>query len=182
MVGLETDGGDDHNHKYVINQLALFGFFLLGNTDKINTTRGCPGLYFLNTANRAMAFLNTGFSGVALKSNVQVGDELLMDEIIGNASLMKPVREAVQEYDTELPLDILVLEHRLGCNIYVASSTIIDEPTVITEDGNNEEEIQESINSVEIQEVVEVGHHTDSSRSTSSTTSERVRKFFLGMG
>ena len=29
-----------------------------------------------------------------------------MDEVIGKASSMKPARVAVQEYDTELPLDI----------------------------------------------------------------------------
>ena len=46
LVGLETDGGGDHKHKHVQNKLALFGLFLLGNMDKINMTRGCPGLYF----------------------------------------------------------------------------------------------------------------------------------------
>ena len=41
--------------------------------------------------------------------------------------------------------------------------------------------MQEAIDFFEIQEVVEVGHKTDSSVSTSLTISERVCKLFLGM-
>ena len=74
LVGLEIDGGSDHNHKHVRNQLALFGLFILRNMDKLNVTRGYPGLSFLNTSERAMDFLNIGLSGFALKSNVQVVD------------------------------------------------------------------------------------------------------------
>ena len=42
LVGLDTDGGGDHNHKHVQNQLALFDLVLLGNMDKLNMTRGYP--------------------------------------------------------------------------------------------------------------------------------------------
>ena len=52
----------------------------------------------------------------------------------------------------------------------------------ITEYGNVEEEIQKASDSVEIQEVMEVGHQTCSSRSISPTISKQVRKFFPGMG
>ena len=31
FVGLETDGGGNHNHKHVRNQIALFGVFILGD-------------------------------------------------------------------------------------------------------------------------------------------------------
>ena len=89
LVVLETDGGGNHDHKHVRKQLALFGLFLLENMDKINMTRGCPGLYFIDTVERNMALLNIGLSGLALKSNVQVVDALLMDEVIVNASSMK---------------------------------------------------------------------------------------------
>ena len=88
----------------------------------------------------------------------------------------------MQEYDTELLLDIAVLEHRLGRNVDVADSASTDEPAVITGYGNNEEEIQEAIDSVEIQEVTEVGHQADSYRFTSISISKRVHKFFPGMG
>ena len=171
LDGLETDGGGDHNHKHVQNQLTLFSLFLVGNTDKLNVTCVCSGLYFINTAERAMDFLDIGLSGLALKYNVQVGNEFLMDEFIGKASLMKSARVAVQDYDTDLPLGISVLERRLGRNVYVAASTSTYEPAVITEDGDDEEEIQEVSNSVGIQEVVGVGQPTDSSGSTSPTIS-----------
>ena len=75
-----------------------------------------------------------------------------------------------------------VLEHRLGRNVYVATSNSTDEPAVITEDGNDEEEIQEASDSVIIQGVVEVGHHTDSYGSKSPTIPGQVCKFFPGMG
>ena len=86
-----------------------------------------------------MALLNIGLSGHALKSNVQVGDELLMYQVISKASLMKSVRADVQEYDTELPLAIAILECRFGRNVDVAISTSTDVPAVITEDEDDEE-------------------------------------------
>ena len=48
LVIFETDGGGDHNHKHVRNQIDLFGLFLSENMDNINMTRGCPGIYFIN--------------------------------------------------------------------------------------------------------------------------------------
>ena len=54
---------------------------------------------------------------------------------------MKSVRAAVQGHDTEIPLDIAVLEHLLRCNVDAAASTSEDEPAVITEDGDDEEKI-----------------------------------------
>ena len=182
LVGLEIDGGSDHNHNHVRNQIALFGLFSLGHMDKLNVTCVCSGISFLDTAERDMNFLNLGIYSLVLKSNVQVGDELLIDEVIVKASLMKSVRAAVQGYDTELPLAIAVLEHYLGRNISVAAITSTDEPVVITEGGYDKEEIQEASKSVEIKDIVEVGHQTDSSGSTSPTITERIRKFFPGMG
>ena len=129
-----------------------------------------------------MYLLNIGLSGLALRSNIQVGYEFLMDEVIGNAPLMKSVRAAVREYGTEVPLTISVLEHNLGRNVYVATSNSTDELAVITEDGNDKEEIKEASDSVKIKEVVEVGHHTDSYGSKSPTTTGRVCKLFPGMG
>ena len=129
-----------------------------------------------------MAMLNIGLSGLTLKSNVQVGDESWMDEVIGKASLMKSVRADAQEYEKELPLYISVLDRRLGRNVDVSASNGTDEPDIISEDRNYEEEIQEASDSVEIQEVVEVFHQSDSYRSTSPTISKQVRKLFPGMG
>ena len=54
-----------------------------------------------------------------------------MDEVIGKAPSMKPARASVQEYDTELPLDIAVMEIRMVRSVYVANITITDETVVI---------------------------------------------------
>ena len=62
-----------------------------------------------------------------------------MDEVIDKLSLIKSVRVDVKEYYTELPLVIAVLERRLGFNVDVVASTIIDDPEVVTEDGDDEE-------------------------------------------
>ena len=62
----------------------------------------------------------------------------------------------------------------MGQNVDVVASTSTDEPAVITEDGNCKEEIQEASDSVEINELVEVGHQTNSSGSTSPNTPRRV--------
>ena len=91
----------------------FFGLFFKRYMDKLNVTCGYPGLSFINTAKRAMDLLNIGIYGLAPKSNIQVGNEFLMDEVIGKASEMKSVRVAVQEYETYISLAISVLEHHL---------------------------------------------------------------------
>ena len=95
--------------------------------------------FFYQYSRESRGFLNIDLSGLALKSNVQVGNEFLMYEVIGKASLTKSVITAVQDYDTELPLAISVLEHHLVRNVYVAASTSTEEPEVITEDGDDKE-------------------------------------------
>ena len=42
-----------------------------------------------------MDLLNIGISGLPLNSNVQIDDTFLMYDVIGKASLVKSVREAV---------------------------------------------------------------------------------------
>ena len=96
MVGLETDGNIDHTKKNVLNKISLFCLFLLGNMDKLNMTLGFPGLYFINTSEGGMALLNISIYGLALKSNVQVGKEFLMDEITRKTLSVKSTRASVQ--------------------------------------------------------------------------------------
>ena len=95
LVGLDKDGSGNLNQKHVRNQIAILVLFILGIMDKLNMTCGCPGLSFLNIADRSMVFLNIGISGIVLKSNGQIGNEFWIDEVIGNASLIKSVRETV---------------------------------------------------------------------------------------
>ena len=94
-----------------------------------------------------MDLLNIGISGLPLNSNVQIDDAFLMYDVIGKASLVKSVREAVQEYDIEIPLGIAALERRLGQNVDVAASTSMKETEFTTGDVDNKEEIQEAITS-----------------------------------
>ena len=82
FVGLDIDGVSNHNHKHARNQITLFSLFILGNMDKLNVRHERPGLSFLNTAEITMDFLNIGLSGIVLKSNVQVGNGLFMDEVV----------------------------------------------------------------------------------------------------
>ena len=85
-----------------------------------------------------MALLNIGITGLVLNSNVQVGYELLMDEVIGKLSLIKSMRGAMQDYEIELPLDFF-LECHLGRNVDVAAINSMDEPEVIPEDVDEED-------------------------------------------
>ena len=85
LVGLDTDGGGNHNHYHGRNQLSISGLFLLGNMDNLNVKRGCLGLYFINTSKRDMPLLTIDIYGLVLKSNVQLGDEFFMDKVIGKA-------------------------------------------------------------------------------------------------
>ena len=59
-------------------------------------------------------------------------------------------------------------------SVDVDASTGTDDLVVITEYGDEEEEIKESRNPVKIQEIVEFGHHTKSSGSTSPTIPKKI--------
>ena len=110
-VLVECDGGPDHNLRHVGNQVSLFSLFLVGNMDKLVATRGCPGLSYLNSAERAMAILAIGVSSCALSIDPRT-EEWLMLEVLHGAMSMKAVRNAVIEYDTAVPQAIAVLERR----------------------------------------------------------------------
>ena len=45
--------------------------------------------FSLNTAEGGMALLDIGISGILLKSNIQVGKKILMDEVIGKSLSIK---------------------------------------------------------------------------------------------
>ena len=86
-----------------------------------------------------MSLLNIGLYGHELESNAQVGDELLMDEVIGKTKSMKSVMADVQEYEKYLSLASAVLERRLVCNVDVSTSTSTYEPEVRTDNGDDKE-------------------------------------------
>ena len=79
--------------------------------DKLSSIRGCPGLSYLNTAERAMLVLNLGLANLALSIDPNA-DEWLLNEVLAGTSSMKAVRAAVNQYAIELPKAITVLERR----------------------------------------------------------------------
>ena len=66
LVIFEYDGGPDHKLYHIANQIYLFAVLLVGNMDKLVATRGCPGLSYLNTSERAMDTLKIGLSGLEI--------------------------------------------------------------------------------------------------------------------
>lgn len=112
VVLFETDGGPDHNLTFLKNQLALFGLFLAGNMDKLSATRCCSGYSFLNVCERLMSLLTIGMSGLSLMMDPNA-DSFLMEDVIGNVSSMKGVRESIAEYDDAVAKVLGILERRL---------------------------------------------------------------------
>lgn len=110
-VLIEADGGPDHNLTFLSNKIALLGLFLIGNMDKLTATRGCPGLSYLNTAERAMANLNIGLSCLSLSLDPNM-DKWLYDNILKSATTMKATRKNILEYDEEKQIAIDILERR----------------------------------------------------------------------
>ena len=89
----------------------MFALFLVGNMYKLLATRGCPGFSCLNTAERAIAILNIGLSGLALSIYPNT-EELLLSEFLKGSMSIKSVRNDIEKYNTELPLAISVSERR----------------------------------------------------------------------
>lgn len=97
---LETDGGPDHNLKFLHNILSLLALFKLGKMDKLVAVRGCPGLSYLNTVERCMAILNLGLANLALVIDPTAPDWLF--DVLEGCGSMKEVRSAVALHDAEL--------------------------------------------------------------------------------
>ena len=62
----ECDGRPDHNLFHLENQISCFELFIVGNMEKLVETRGCTGLSYLKTAERAMDILNIELLGLEL--------------------------------------------------------------------------------------------------------------------
>ena len=136
LVLIECDGGPDHNLTFLSNQLALFGLFLVGKMDKLTTTRGCPGLSYLLTAERAMSNLNRGLSSLALRLDPNMPQWLR--DILASVNSMKGTRNAIAEYDDISAHAIDTLERRLArLSVVVATSDDNIENAVVTTDQND---------------------------------------------
>ena len=108
VVLLETDGGPDHNLKFLRNCISLLATFLVGNMDKLVAVRGCPGHSYLNTVERCMSILNLGLTNLGVRVDFDSPD-WLFDLLEGNGS-MKKLREAIALYDSDLQQAIIQRE------------------------------------------------------------------------
>lgn len=111
-VLLECDGGPDHNLTFFSNQLALLGLFLAGDMDNLMATRGCPGLSYLLTAERAMPNLNLGISSLATQMDPNM--PRFLKELQRGLTTMKDTRRALIDYDEVIKVAIAVLERRIA--------------------------------------------------------------------
>ena len=115
---LGTDGGPDHNLKFLHNILSLLALFKLGKMDKLVAVCGCPGLSYLNTVERCMAILNLGLANLALVINPTAPDWLF--DVLKRCGSMREVQSAVALHDAELvswmcdiPLCFLLMCHHI---------------------------------------------------------------------
>ena len=97
---LETDGGPDHNLKFLHNILSLLSLFILSGVDKQIAVRGCPGLSYLNTVEKSMSVLNLGLANLALMID-PTAPSWLFDLLEGCGS-MKDVRLSIMQHDLEM--------------------------------------------------------------------------------
>ena len=102
----------DHNLTHIGNQVALVGLFLSGRMDKLTATRGCPGLSYLNSCERAMPILNIGLSALSLTIDPNC-EKWLMEDVLNGANSMKSVRKNIADYDSEITSAISALKRRL---------------------------------------------------------------------
>ena len=137
-VLLECDGGPDHNLTHLHNQLALVGLFLEGNMDKLDATRGTPGLSYLNVGERPMSLLNLGLSSLSLIIGPDAGKWLL--DILSNVSSMKGMCNRLREYDDIIPHVIEALERRVAR---------LDSNNNATNDTTNAEEDEDNVLAVD---------------------------------
>ena len=75
-------------------KVALFALFLKSKVNKLIAIRGCPGLSYLDTEERAMSVLNIGLENLSLQLNPIAW---LKEEVLLSATSMKAVQIAVEE-------------------------------------------------------------------------------------
>ena len=100
VVLLETDGGPDHNLRFLRNCILLLAAFLVGNMDKLVAVRRCLRHSYLNTVERCMSILNLGLTNLGMRVDFDLPD-WLFDLLEGNGS-MKKLREAIALYNSDL--------------------------------------------------------------------------------
>ena len=67
-----TDGGGDHNIKYLYVQCVLLALFKIGNFDILNVGRCAPNQSWINQVERCISLLNIGLQGLTLQHDMLV--------------------------------------------------------------------------------------------------------------
>ena len=111
FVLVECDRGHGHNPVHLKNHISMFVLFLVGNMYKLVATRGCLGFSYLNTSERGMDIINIVLSGLALSIYPNT-EEWFLSKVLKGAMSMKSVRNSIEQYETELPLEIAVSERQ----------------------------------------------------------------------
>ena len=95
---LQTDGGPDHNLKFLRTKLALIALFNALGVDHLVALRGAPHGSYLNVVERCMSLLNLGLQNLALKRR-EMPD--WAEEAVANAGSMNDVRKVVELIEKE---------------------------------------------------------------------------------
>ena len=67
-----TDGGGDHNIKYLYVQCVLLALFKIGNFDILNVGQCAPNQSWINQVERCISLLNIGLQGLTLQHDMLV--------------------------------------------------------------------------------------------------------------
>lgn len=62
-LSIFSDGGGDHNIKFIFVKCALLALFKIGDFDVLNAGRCAPNQSYINPAERCMSLLNIGLQG-----------------------------------------------------------------------------------------------------------------------
>ena len=91
---LYTDGGPDHQVKFVKTQIALISLFLVLDLDYLVAVRTLPGHFWKNPVERIMSILNLGLQCVGLMRQEMVGE---LKEIMSKCNNMNNIRKAAEK-------------------------------------------------------------------------------------
>ena len=95
---LQTDGGPDHNIKFVRTKLAMIALFFKMDLDHLVVIRGAPNGSYLNKVERGMSTLNLGLQHVALVRKTMPD---WAENGISSAGSMKEVRKFAEDHENK---------------------------------------------------------------------------------
>jgi len=91
---LYTDGGPDHQVKYIKTQIAFISLFLALDLDYLVAVRTPPGHSWKNPVERIMSILNLGLQCVGLICQEMDGE---LEEIMSKCNSMNDIRKAAEK-------------------------------------------------------------------------------------